>query len=221
MNLPGTKTRSSNTYYFSILDGKFARKCKEMDEGAKKRINKNDQVVYEILVDAIEGTLLDCHLHDSDYGKQLNVEICPAEGYKYIITIPVQSRYFGTFVERLPNLKSGETIELAPYSFEDDKKRKQQGVTVKKNAAKIPSAFKLKEGDQWISVGGFPAFPENWKELKEKDHKIYFLEVGDFLEEAVNKWRLENAPNYHENGGEQKSDLPWDKEAQTSDKPPF
>ena len=191
-NLPGTKTRTANTYYWGIFNGKFSRKAKEGDEGAHQRTNKKNTIVWEFYVDTLEGKLVDMHITDSDYGQQLNVEITPQQGFKYIINIPVASRYFSTLLERLPDLRAGEVVELTPYSFESEG-RKQTGITVKKNNVKLPSAYKVKDADGKNKyLLDYPPFPENWGELKEMDKKIYFLKTEDFLMESLKKWRLEN-----------------------------
>lgn len=201
--IPGVKTHSgSNTYYWNIVGGRFARRVKE-GEG-EKRITKTNRVVYEHFADGITGALKSIMISKTDFGDQIVIELTPAPGYLHVIQIPKDSRFATTFLERLPHLRYGDVIELRPYSFENEKGDRVSGMLVYLNDEKLESFYRFKDGDKWKHQNGFPEFPDNWQELSEKKRKIYFIEVDEFLTNELHKWVM-----MQESQEEKESDLPF------------
>lgn len=185
MEIPGTKTQTSNNYYWSIISGRFARRVKE---GGVKRTTKTGKVVNEEYVNRIEGVLLSININHSEYGEDISIVLTPAPGYTHFISIPKESRYAKSLIERLPMIQKGNNIQLKPYSFENQSGDKISGMNVFINEEKIESFFKEKKAGKYVYCNGYPPFPDDWKSLSEKEKKIYFLEVDEFLNKELNKW---------------------------------
>ncbi len=186
MELPGTKTHQANTYYWQIVGGKFARRVKE-GEGTM-RTTKTGRVIYEKYSDSLTGVLNDIQIDKGEFGEQIIVVLIPAPGFNYKINIQKESRFATTLLERLPKLKLGDTVELVPYSFKDDKEKNISGMNIFKGTVKIESAFKEKTPEGWITKGGYPEFPAYWSSLADKRKRIYFIEVDEFLTNEMWNW---------------------------------
>jgi hypothetical protein len=220
--LPGVVQHSNaKTIYWSIMGGQLARKVDASFEGAKMRTNKAGVQVWEELTRALMGKIRDVNVFENTFDnkkiKQLVIKLIPKDGWLYVINIPVQSRYYGSFLEKLPNILLKDSVEIAPYDFEDEKtKRKNQGITIKQNDVKLQSYYKVKEGEKYVYINGFPPFPAEWNKLAEREKKNYFYDVDDFFTSELNKWRIKNAPDY-EKEREQTSENLADDLAASSD----
>jgi len=206
-NLPGTVSRSqSKTVYWNITGGKFARNANEGEAGAMKRENKFKKIVWEIFSDGLTGNIIDVNVYENSFDgiktKQLVIKLIPVEGWVYVINVSKESRYFNSFIEKLPNININEKVELYPYNFEDKETgKKQTGITVIQNGIKITTAYKEKVGEKYVVKKGMPPFPEDWASLEDFEKKHYFAKVGSFLEKEVYAWRDQNIqtePSYKE-----------------------
>lgn len=194
-NLPGIVSGGGgNTVYWNIFSGKFARKSNEGEAGAVARTNKNNVKVWEKHEQGLRGLIKDIYMKDSDFGEQLVIHLEPASGWKYMINIPKESRYYGSFLERLPRIHLDEPVEIKPYNFKDDKDKTVSGISVYQDDTKLESAYKEKDGKAWKYLHGFPPFPENWNNLSEKQQTIYWYDVDEFHEKQLKKWRAKYAP---------------------------
>lgn len=200
--IPGVVQNSnSKNYYWSIFEGQLARKVDEGFAGAKMRTNKNNMKVWEQHVGALTGILRDVNVHENTFDgkkiKQLVIKLIPKEGFLHVINIPKESRYYGSFLEKLFNINIKQEVQIQPYSFEDEKtKKKQTGISVSQNGNKVASHYKHKEGDKWIMERGFPEFPSSWNSLTERDKKNYFFDVDEFFDKELARWRAQFAPDY-------------------------
>lgn len=200
--IPGVVSGSnSKTYYWSIYSGNLARKVDEGFRDAKMRTNKNNVKVWEQHERAVKGMLRDVNVYENTFdGKkivQLVIKLVPQPGYLHVINIPKESRYYGSFLEKLPLINLKEEIEIAPYSMVDEKTKKtNSGITVRQNNNKFASYYKKKVGDKWEYLYGFPSFPADWNGLNQREKDNYFYDVDDFFTAKLAEWRAANAPDY-------------------------
>lgn len=195
MTLPGTEKKQGNAYWWNIIGGKFARRVKDGDSNARMRKNKEGKEVWEEYSDSLTGSIKSVSLQSGEYGEQLVVTLIPAPGFTYYIQIGRQTRFANCFLERLPQLRTGMSVKIIPYSFEDDNQKKVSGLNIFSGTnfeKKHESSFRVKKDGKIEYLSGFPKFPENWNTLKESQKKIYFVQVEEFLNEQLDKWRLEN-----------------------------
>jgi len=132
--------------YYSVIDGELRRKVNPDDnqEYIKKRTRKDGTEVSEYVPSSISGYVSSFEIKTEDFqGKKiskLNLVIVD-NGDEYVIQFPVESRYFGSFVGKLPNVDFGSEVEVSVYDFVDRTNKKVAGVTIKSNGNKVSDAF--------------------------------------------------------------------------------
>ena len=135
----------SKRLYYSVIDGELRRKANPEDnqEYVKKRTRKDGVEVSEYVPSSISGTISSFEIKTEDFqGKKisrLNVTLSDV-GEEYLIQFPVDSRYFGSFVSKLPNVKFNNSVEISVYDFTDKTGKKVAGVLVKQGS-KVPDFF--------------------------------------------------------------------------------
>ena len=135
----------SKRLYYSVIDGELRRKANPEDnqEYVKKRTRKDGVEVSEYVPSSISGTISSFEIKTEDFqGKKisrLNVTLSDV-GEEYLIQFPVESRYFGSFVSKLPNVKFNNSVEISVYDFTDKTGKKVAGVLVKQGS-KVPDFF--------------------------------------------------------------------------------
>lgn len=171
------------TKFLNVMFGKIVESVTKETEGAKERVNKVNQMVYEKHYEFISGKILNIRIEESkDYGDKLMV-IMEDMGERYTLQIPVESRYFKSFAMRMPNLKAGQTYCIKPYDFTDNKKKRVTGLNIYEGmtdtGVKIESAY-TKENNN-----GMPEFPAQGDD---SEVKIWSIKVTKFLKEVILKF---------------------------------
>lgn len=152
-------TQHSKRLYYSVIDGELRRKANPEDnqEYVKKRTRKDGVEVSEYVPSSISGTISSFEIKSEEFnGKKisrLNVTLTDS-GDEYLIQFPVESRYFGSFVQKLPNINFEKPVDISVYDFTDKFNKKVAGVTVKQGS-KI-SDFYTKE-NPLAGVSPYPA----------------------------------------------------------------
>jgi hypothetical protein len=129
----------SKRLYYSVIDGELRRKANPEDnqEHVKKRTRKDGVEVSEYVPSSISGYISSFEIKTEDFqGKKisrLNVSLTDV-GEEYLVQFPVESRYFGSFVSKLPNINFGNAVEISVYDFIDKSGKKVAGVTVKQGS---------------------------------------------------------------------------------------
>jgi len=135
----------SKRLYYSVIDGELRRKANPEDnqEYVKKRTRKDGVEVSEYVPSSISGIISSFEIKTEDFqGKKisrLHVTLSDV-GEEYLIQFPVESRYFGSFVSKLPNVKFNNSVEISVYDFTDKSGKKVAGVLVKQGS-KVPDFF--------------------------------------------------------------------------------
>ena len=197
-NIPGVlpDKGKTNITYWNLFNGGLARKSHEGEEKAVKRTNKNNVVVWEVYVPGVAGVIFDVNTHDSEFGKQLIVKLKKGD-WTHQVTIPQQSKYFGSFLEKLPNINLNQEIEMRPFNYEDEKSGKKRiGISINQLGEKIGSFYHDWNNNVCTYKNGYPPFPKDWNNLKERDQKNYFYDVDEFYDARIAEWRAKYAPAY-------------------------
>lgn len=186
----------SKKLYYSVIDGELRRKANQEDnqEFVKKRTRKDGVEVMEYVPSSISGSITDFEIKTEEFnGKKisrLNVTLSDA-GDEYLIQLPVDSRYFGSFVSKLPNINFYSPVELSVYDFNDKFNKKVAGVTVKQGS-KVAD-FYTKENP----LPGVSAYPTNGDD---DEKKLWGIQRTKALKAVVSaEYERLNAPQDPEN----------------------
>lgn len=129
----------SKKLYYSVIDGELRRKANPDDnqEHVKKRTRKDGVEVMEYVPSSLSGFVSSFEIKTEDFqGKKisrLNVTLSDA-GHEYLVQFAVESRYFGSFVSKLPNVNFNNPVDISVYDFIDKSGKKVAGVTIKQGA---------------------------------------------------------------------------------------
>jgi hypothetical protein len=160
------KTQGSR-FYYKIIEGEFRRKALATDENTVKRTTKDGTEVEEFKADSLSGDLVSFELVTQEYqGKKMTDLVVTLHdiGETYIIQIPVESRYFQSFVNKLPNMDFSEPVNLMAYKFTPkDKVKPVSGIAIKQDGHKIEDYYNKNN-----PLPGVPEFPANGDDSEKK-----------------------------------------------------
>lgn len=171
------ESKGSNKFV-SIADGKFKIKVPAGTDNSVERIKENGDAVYELIFDKLTAVIKSINPADVTYNgsttKKLEVSVVTESGDDYIISVNYASSYAITLLKNLTSksFKSGELVELAPYSFETEengKKKQLIGVSIKQNGEKLKSSLTNDEIPAWKE------FMVNGTKTYDKTDQIEFL----------------------------------------------
>lgn len=202
-----SNSNSERKVFVNIINGKLTTKSNKDNPLAVSRENKNKETVWEVYHDKLTGVIVNMEVNKNDFGKQLEIEIDDV-GERYLLTIPVESKYFDSFCSKIGNAKQGEEITIAPYSFQPkDRDNKMTGINLYQNGVKLEYYFS-KENPKGKP---FPAQDkldeDDWKMFKLQERKFYceFLSTLQLAGKIQEKSKVENQPLENE----PESDLPF------------
>lgn len=164
--------------FVSIADGKFKIKVPDGTDGSVTRTKENGETVSELIFDKLTAIIKTINPADVTYNgsttKKLEVSVTTESGDDYIISVNYASSYAITLLRNLTSVdfKSGEMVELAPYSFKTEENGKEKlmiGVSIKQRGEKLKSRF---TNDQ---VPAWKEFMVNGTKTYDKTDQIEFL----------------------------------------------
>lgn len=117
--------------YVNIVDGKWAVRCKKDDPKAEERFSeKKKELVYEIKYKSLSGMIAGMNIKTTEFGSVV-LELSLVDVMdSFQLTIPVDSKYFDTFCDRILNVNLNAEVVLIPYSFEGDQGGKISGMNI-------------------------------------------------------------------------------------------
>ena len=161
------RQQTGSRFYFRIIEGDLRRKALRTDENTTKRTTKDGSEVEEFTANSLSGILKSFELVTNEYqGKKMTDLVVTLYdiGETYIIQIPVESRYFSSFVVKLPNINLNETVELSSYKFTPkDRVKALTGISIKQNGQKITDFYNKDN-----QLPGVPAFPADGDDSEKK-----------------------------------------------------
>lgn len=197
--------KSSNKHYYKIVSGVIVQewsKKPSLPEGTviKEREDKKGNRKYYIETGGLSGRLVGLKISTTDFGDFLDVEFGDGDGL-YILSMPVDSKYFRDFGLRLPNIDPTKDVLINSYSFEDKEKegRRVQGFTITQGDTKI-ARYYTKDNPNGL--------PELEQKRKGKDFVWDSTNQVNFLYDMIEKYHAkldpftETAPNSPEDSKE-------------------
>lgn len=196
----GLETREHKVYLQVIADGTIRKVVPEGTPGAVKRVyedreTKEEKHKWEMVFDAINGTLGSITLNKGKYGDQLILPITSGDE-TFNLALSTQQNYGEDFMKKMPNINFDKPVRLSPFSFTSDAGKTVRGMDIrqdwnphepitKDNGSKIPSHYQEGSGRDTKNVNGYPEFTGD-KDDKE-DWKIYFAQARKFLVNDLKK----------------------------------
>lgn len=181
------KEKADITYASVLADGLIHMNVPEGTEGAVTREYETSTgekgSKTEVVFTEIVGLITNVEFREGNYGMQLVLTIADGEDKPVALTFGTSSNYAEDLMKKLPNIDMSKYVKIAPYSFDNDKGKKQRGVTVlQDNDKKITDFFTDPETKE--KINGFPATPKpkkGGKKLSTEEWKIYFAQARVFL----------------------------------------
>ena len=195
------RTNSDHTQkiYLNIVGGKFAERVTKDTQGAVKRFSEKKQAdVWEILNEKTSGMITKMEIEKGDFGKQLVVTMKDMDE-TFLITIPVDSKYFDSFCAKIGNADLSKMIELAPYSFiPKNETRKKMGMNLYQEGNKLGYFFSKEDPKGKPFPGDSTLSEDDWKIYKLQERKFYceFIEkiMGHAPQKASPEQQVDDLP---------------------------
>lgn len=178
--------------YANIMEGQFHLKCKESDEGAVSRTNKNKQIVWEQINDTLEDVFIHkVEERESDYGKQLQItcrENSDNSGKFFVIQCSLNSGYAFTFLSRITNVELDKPITLKVFEILNNGENgeyKTRSLTISQNGKTVDKLW-TKENNPCPAVEVLK--DKKGKEILKAGKKQYDDSARvEFLSDFINK----------------------------------
>lgn len=141
---------------------------------------------WELVYKELSGIISKVSFFTGDYGKLLQLTITDGEE-ETVLSVSTTSNYGEDIMKKLPNIKMDQEVKFVPYSFEDEKtKKNKKGVTIYQAGEKIENFYYDKESKK--NLYGYPT-PEIKKgePWDNEDWKLYFGVARKFLVNEVTK----------------------------------
>lgn len=194
MGLKNNPHERQDTIFATILaDGKIHVNVTKDTEGAVERkyetSDGKEGSKWEHVYTELSGMIKSIDFHEGDYGINLMLVIGDEDSEEKPVTLALStSSTFGEdMLKKLPNINLKEPVTLTPFSFENEKGKKQRGITVvqtnkKGEKTKIPNYYYDVEKKK--VANGYPtppAQPKTGKALTKSQWRKYFDEAREFL----------------------------------------
>ncbi len=194
------QTEGGGKTFMTIINGKWAEKVDKEIEGAVERKNKKEEIVHELLYNDVSGIITSMVIEKKEFGKQLNVVIDDV-GEAFTLSIPVESRYFDAFVNKIACADFKKPVRIAPFSFTPNGETKpKSGMNIYQvgNPKAITDVKKGQEGKlpYFFTKEAPNGRPQPMKDgqplaegetLEEEEWKAYFLQVSLFNQKVIEK----------------------------------
>lgn len=183
--------------YLSIISGSIRKQVSKGTDGAViRKYETSDGKTgekYELIYSAITGKINDISFHDSEFGKQMSIQIVDG-GDVYNLQMSLNQAYAEDLMRKLPNVDLTKEVKLSPYDFLDDNSGKnRKGITVYQGDNKIENYFW--DNEKREPKNGLPQ-PEGDKDTYDKDDwKMYYIKVRKFLEKYIQENVIPKLPN--------------------------
>lgn len=168
-----SNTNSDRATYLNIIDGKITRKVNQETPNAVARTNKKGDTVYELQYDKLEATIEKMQIEKDDYGKKLVVTLSEAAD-RYLLTIPVESKFFDHFCAKIGNVNIEQPVTIAPYSFiPKGEAQKKSGLNFYQDGKKVEYYFTEAEPKGKPQPASAKLDEDEWKIFKMQERKFY------------------------------------------------
>jgi hypothetical protein len=149
----------NDVIYVNIIDGKFAMRTTADDPQGTRRINMNNEEVYERLKPGLKGKLVSINTKvNTDFGKSWLFTIVDDEA-DYQLRVPFTGRLPEGFLLRLPNVNLSLPVTFRIFTDPEGKVVtyiRQQGKTVPKYWNKENDYLELPQLKDIVHANGIP-----------------------------------------------------------------
>lgn len=153
----GSNNNENGAVYLRIAEGKIVETVDESTSGAVSRTTKpsdehpNGRTVWERKDDYVDGVITSIYRKEREYKGELMNSLAVRmadKGESYLLEIKEGSRYWSSFLLRLPNIDLSKSVRVSPYDFTDKEGRRVIGLNVLQNGNKVePKWNKTSPGD--------------------------------------------------------------------------
>lgn len=178
--------------FLSIVGGQIVMRVEPNTKDARKRISeKNGKEMWELVFSQLTGKVTKHEIQDSEFGEQLKLTVTLPTTL-YILTIPVESRYFDAYAKTFRNLDYAREVRFAPYSFKD-----------KADPSKTISGMNILQEDftegwkkmDWFFTRDTPnGMPVSGDGLSKDELKMHFMQVHIFLKKQIREYPVPGQP---------------------------
>lgn len=157
----------------------------ETSTGAK---GKKSELVFNKIV----GKITDISFYEGDFGKLIQLDITDNDG-TLTLSVSTAQNFGEDIMKKIPNIDLTKTIELSPYSFEDEKGKVRKGVSIVQEGKKIKNFFYDEVTKK--NINGYPDIEGDKNSYDKDDWKIYFMKARKFLVSYIEeKYPTKNIP---------------------------
>lgn len=178
-------TKDEKKSYISILaDGKFHEGVeKGVEDAVLREYETSDGKTgskWELVYTKIQAKIMGIEFQDGEYGTNIQLALS-GEERDVVVSVGVSSNFGEDLMKKLPNVNLSEPVELAPYSFVDERGKSKKGVTIYQNGEKLASFFSEQKDEKWVAVNGYPTPDGDVEDYKSDDWKLFYLQARKFL----------------------------------------
>lgn len=189
--------RDDTTFASVLADGKIHVAVPDGTEGAVVReyetsdgkAGKKTELIYT----EVSGLIQKVGLKEGEYGINIFVVIGDEEDEKPVtLSLSTESNYGEDLLKKLPNINLKKVVTIAPYSFENDKGKKQRGLSITQEGKKDEKVkilnFYYDIEDKTVANGyPKPLTASKGKVISKSQWRKYFSDAREFLIADVSK----------------------------------
>lgn len=171
--------------YYSVIDGTFRRRVPDGTPGAVRREYETKDgtkgVKHEMVIDSLEGRIVDMGIHEGDFGRQLSIKLDPnADGVNPNLQFSAETTYGEDVLKKLPHVDFSKDVKFRPFAFTDqDNGKEVRGIEISQDGEKYKNFFWDYENKK--PVNGHPELEGDTDSFTKDDWKIHFMKVRKFL----------------------------------------
>lgn len=136
-----TEVDKGDVLFLSVWRDRFTQRVEQGTEYAIPRVYENkegiDVSIWEIRHKFATGRLTKMFVRTQEGGHQQLLLYIQKEHDLAIVFIPVKSRYFTSFVKRLPNVDFKTDIKIYPYDFKPAGGKRLMGLGIMQDGSKL------------------------------------------------------------------------------------
>lgn len=143
---------------------------------------------FEKVYSEIIGKITKINFQEGKYGVQLQLEITDGKAVPVVLCMGTNSNYGEDTMKKLPNVDLEKTVKIVPFSFKDEKGKAKKGVTIFQKNDKgetIKLANYFYDAEKKENINGYPTPKPTKKERTSDQWKLYYGEAREFLIEFI------------------------------------